>query len=81
MSQKRHLSALRETVREANECKRTVESEKIEADESAEKINDWNIEVETQIERADDSVNRLENWLPERKRTEENVAQDENNLR
>ena len=74
---KRHLSALRETVREANECKRAVESEKIEADKSAEEINDWNIEVETKIERADDSVNRLENWLSERKRTVDNVAQEE----
>ena len=74
---KRHLSALRETVREANECKRAVESEKIETDESAEIINDWNIEVETKIERADDSVNCLENWLSERKRTDDNVAQEE----
>ena len=57
---KRHLSALRETVREGNEFKRAVESEKNEAGKIAEEINDWNIEVETKIERVDDSVNRLE---------------------
>ena len=42
---KRHLNALRETVCETNEHKRVVEAEKIEADESIEKINEWNLGI------------------------------------
>ena len=38
-----HLNALRETVRETNEHKRAVEAVKIEADESIDIINEWNL--------------------------------------
>jgi hypothetical protein len=57
---KRHLNALRETVRETNELKRAVEAEKIEAYESIEKISEWNLEIEVKIEQGDAEIKRLE---------------------
>jgi hypothetical protein len=74
---KRHLNALRETVREANEHKRTVEAAKIWAEESAENINEWNLAIEGQIEQGDVEINRLEQWLSEKKLSEKQLAQEE----
>ena len=74
---KRHLNALRETVRETNEHKRVVEAEKIEADESIEKINEWNLGIEVKIEQGDGEIKRLEQWLFEKEQSEKHVAQEE----
>ena len=57
---KRHLNALRETVRETNEHKRAVEAVKIEADESIDIINEWNLTIEGKIEQGDAEIDRLE---------------------
>ena len=57
---KRHLNALRETVRETNEHKRAVEAVKIEADESIDIINEWNLKIEGKIEQGDAEIDRLE---------------------
>lgn len=69
---KRHLDALRETVRESNELKRAAEAAKIEQDENVEKINDWNHEIDAKIESADVEIDRLESWLTEKERSENN---------
>ena len=74
---KRHLDALRETVRESNELKRAAEAAKIELGESVEKINDWNNETDAKIELADVEIDQLESWLAEKERSEHLVAQEE----
>ena len=73
---KRHLDALRETVRESNELKRAAEAAKIELGESVEKINDWNNETDAKIELADVEIDQLESWLAEKERAEHLVAQE-----
>ena len=75
-SVKRHLDALRETVRESNELKRAAEAAKIELGESVEKINDWNNETDAKIELADVEIDQLESWLPGKERAEHLVAQE-----
>ncbi len=57
---KRHLDALRATVRETNEQKRAVETSKTEADEDSDKINEWNLAIEAKIKQGDTEINRLE---------------------
>ena len=66
---KRHLNALRETVRETNEHKRAVEAVKIEADESIDIINEWNLTIEGKIEQGDAEIDPIERWLFRQKRT------------
>ena len=73
---RRHLEALRETVRETNSCKRLVESEKLEKSEEVETINNWNNEIDNQLEKADIEVTKLENWISEKERADEIVAQE-----
>ncbi|CAB4013041.1 Hypothetical predicted protein, partial [Paramuricea clavata] len=73
---KRHLDALRETVRESNELKRAAEAAKIELGESVEKINDWNNETDAKIELADIEIDQLESWLAEKERSEHLIAQE-----
>ena len=73
---RRHLEALRETVRETNSCKRLVESEKLEKGEEVETINNWNNEIDNQLEKADIEVTKLENWISEKERADEIVAQE-----
>ena len=73
---KRHLDALRQTVREANDCKRAAEETKIENGESLENITNWNDEVEEKIGQADVEVRRLAEWLTEKERSEQLKAQE-----
>ncbi|XP_028408717.1 uncharacterized protein LOC114531281 [Dendronephthya gigantea] len=74
---KRHLIALRETVRETNEHKRAVEAEKIEADGNIEDINDWNLQIEVKIEQGDAEIKRLEQWLFDKEQSEKHVEREE----
>ena len=74
---KRHLNALRETVRETNEHKRAVEAVKIEADESIDIINEWNLKIEGKIEQGDAEIDRLEHWLFKKEQSDKHVAQEE----
>ena len=74
---KRHLDALRETVRETNEFKRVVEAAKISNSEDVEEINEWNGEVDAKLEKADAEVSSLEKWISDKERSEEIVAQEE----
>ena len=72
-----HLNALRETVRETNEHKRAVEAVKIEADESIDIINEWNLTIEGKIEQGDEEIGRLEHWLFQKEQSDKHVAQEE----
>jgi len=73
---KRHLQALRETVRETNNSKRAAEAAKIDKDEGIEQINTWSDEVEVKLEEADAEVERLQKWISDKERSEEIVAQE-----
>ena len=74
---KRHLNALRETVRETNEHKRAVEAVKIGADESIDIINEWNLKIEGKIEQGDAEIDRLEHWLFKKEQSDKHVTQEE----
>ena len=72
---RRHVDALRETVREANDCKRAAKETKIENGESFENINNWNDEVEEKIGQADVEVWHLAEWLSEKEHSKQLKAQ------
>ena len=73
----RHLKALQTTISETDQCKRTVEAEKIGKKEDLAEISDWNTEIEAKIGEAEDEVNRLQQWLDGKKMEEENYAREE----
>ena len=73
---KRHLQALRETVRETNNFRRAAEAAKIDKNEKIEQINTWSNEVEAKPEKADAEVERLQKWILDKERSEEIVAQE-----
>jgi hypothetical protein len=74
---KRHLGTLQTIIKEANQCKGTVEAQKISNKEDISKIDEWNVEIEGKLEIADNEVTRLEQWLAENERNEKFVAQEE----
>jgi hypothetical protein len=74
---KRHLDALRATVRQTNEQKCAAETAKIEADKGSDKIDEWNLAIKAKIEQGDTEINRLERWLFEREQSEKHIAQEE----
>ncbi len=74
---KRHLGTLQTITKEANQCKGTVEAQKISNKEDISKIDEWNVEIEGKLEIADNEVTRLEQWLAENERNEKFVAQEE----
>ena len=56
---KRHLETLQTIIKEANQCKGTVETQKINDKEDISKIDEWNVEIEGKLEIADNDVTRL----------------------
>ena len=52
---RRHLQALRETVRETNNSKRAAQA--------AKETNTWSDEVEAKLEKSDAEVERLQKWI------------------
>jgi hypothetical protein len=73
---KRHLQALREIIREANNAKQAAEAVKIDNSEDIEKIDEWNNEVEAKLEIADAEIERLQKWISEKELSEEIVAEE-----
>ena len=74
---KPHLNALRETDREANDCKRAAEETKIENGGSLESINNWNVKLKKKSGRhADVEVWCLAEWLSEKEHSEQLKAQE-----
>ena len=70
----RHSGALRSTISEADQLKRTLEPLKIEAKEDLSEIGSWNDEVDLQLSKADEEGGRLRKWLENRKREDEMTA-------
>ena len=74
---KRHLETLQTIVSETNQCKRTVEAEKIANKEDISEINTWNDEIDTKLETADVEIKRLQDWLDAKEHTQKFAAQEE----
>ena len=74
---KRHLETLQTIVSEINQCKRTVEAEKIAEKEDISEINTWNDEIDNELEMADCEIKRLQERLAEREHTHKFAAQEE----
>ena len=73
----RHSGALRSTISETDQLKRTLEALKIEAKEDLSEIGSWNAEVDLQLSKADEKVGRLRKWLENRKREDEMTARED----
>ena len=67
----RHLGALRSTITEVDNLKRSLEALKIAAKEDLTHIGTWNSEVDLQLMKAEEEVGRLRKWFKDRKRQEE----------
>ena len=74
---KRHLETLQTIIKEANQCKGTVEAQKINDKEDISKIDEWRVEIEAKLEIADKEVTQLKQWLADAERNEKFVAQEE----
>ena len=73
----RHKGALKTTISEADELKRTLEALKIEAKEDLGDVSTWNSEIDLQLMKADEEVEKLRKWLEDRRRQEETTARED----
>lgn len=73
----RHLGALRPTITEADNLKRSLEALKIAAKVDLTQIGTWNSEVDLQLMKAEEEVGRLRKWFEDRKRQEEITAHED----
>ena len=58
----RHCKALKAVIAAVDDCRRTVEEQKIIEKESLDDIGEWNVEINAKPAEADD-VKRMKEWL------------------
>ncbi|XP_028414337.1 uncharacterized protein LOC114537496 [Dendronephthya gigantea] len=73
----RHCKALKAIVDAVEDCRRTVEEQKIIEKETLENIGEWNIEINERLAEADNDVKRMKEWLESRQRDEKTREREE----